>query len=205
MKKLLGILVLGLLLGSNAYAGSTLNVSSWNCSKISGSGVNDYKCIGYVTGNLKVIYKGQTKNKKPSGRGILSIPDWPGDYLHGTWKNGTLIDGVSFLNGTKVFFKNGKPINKPSSKKSKSSGKSRSNRGGVLSSIFGLLAFFVVAAIVHVPCNILYRSTQNSLARFGIIVGGIIVYVIILSATHNFIGFEIGSDGGRPRFFGESR
>jgi hypothetical protein len=46
--------------------------------------------------------------------------------------------------------------------------------------------------------------TQNSLARFGIIVGGIIVYVIILSATHNFIGFEIGSDGGRPRFFGEN-
>ena len=76
---------------------------------------------------------------------------------------------------------------------------------GILSPIFGLLAFFVVYIIVHVPCSILYRSTQNSLARFGIIVGGIIVYVFLLSATHNFIGFEIGTDGGRPRFFGESR
>jgi hypothetical protein len=47
--------------------------------------------------------------------------------------------------------------------------------------------------------------TQNSLARFGIIVGGIFVYFFLLSVTHNFIGFEIGSDGGRPRFFGESR
>ena len=74
-----------------------------------------------------------------------------------------------------------------------------------MSSIFGLLAFFVVAAIVHAPCNILYRSTQNSLARFGIIVGGIIVYVDLLNDSHNFLGFEIGTDEGRPRFFGESR
>ena len=185
--------------------GSTLDVGSWNCSKISGSGVYDSKCIGYVGGNLKVIYKGQTKNNKPSGKGILTIPDDPRDYLQGTWKNGTLINGVAFLSGEKIFFKNGKMTNKPSSKKSKSSGKSRSNSGGVLSTIFGLLAFFVVYIIVHVPCSILYRSTQNSLARFGIIVGGIIVYVFLLSATHNFIGFEIGTDGGKPRFFGESR
>ena len=203
MKKLLFLLIF--IFSWFLLTGSTLDVGSWNCSKISGSGVYDSKCIGYVNGNLKVIYKGQTKNKKPSGKGILIIPDWPGDYLEGTWKNGNLIDGVSFLNGGKIFFKNGKMINKPSSKKSKSSEKNRGAKSGILSPIFGLLSFFVVYIIVHVPCNILYRSTQNSLARFGIIVGGIIVYVFLLSATHNFIGFEIGTDGGRPRFFGESR
>lgn len=202
MKKLLFLLIF--IFSWFLLTGSTLNVGSWNCSKISGSGVYDSKCIGYVKGNLKVIYKGQTKNNKPSGKGILTIPDGPGDYLEGTWKNGTLINGVAFLSGTKIFFKNGKAINKPSSKKKLDltwdppKNRKKNSSGGLFAV---LLSFIIIPAIVFFPLNIFYRSTTNSFLRGAIIVGGVIIFYYIFGNFQNRMNVDLNDQNCKPSYW----
>jgi len=200
--------------GLGVYAEGTWNISSNNEPTL----LNGYKSIDgkklYYKKNIlyKTVFfngekfEGSYYDSLNPKNGTLFRNN--GDKYKGTFydrdKN-ILKSGTYYLaSGEKVVYKN----NKQSSKKSKSRRKNNSPIGGIFSQLFGLLTFFIVYGIVHVPCSILLKSTQDSLAKFGIIIGGVVVYVFLLTTVHNFIGFEIGSgppEGGKPRFLGESR
>ena len=183
--------------------GSTLDVGSWNCSKISGSGVYDSKCIGYVGGNLKVIYKGQTKNNKPSGKGILTIPDDPRDYLQGTWKNGTLINGVAFLSGEKIFFKNGKMTNKPSSKKKLNSVRdTRKNSSRGIGGIFGVIIWIAGGVAAFGLCATIMKTLESTFGGFSFVIV-VVLWFIIMMFLAGIVDIPIGPDRG-PAFFGDA-
>ena len=164
----------------------------------------------------KLLYKTIFSNgDRFEGSHYKSLRPKDGTYLknNGYKYKGTFYDrekniiktGTAYLaSGEKIVHKN----NKQSSKKSKSQRKNSSIIGGAFTQIFGLLTFFIVYGIVHVPCSLLFKSTQNSLAKIGVIIGGVVVYVFLLTTVHNFIGFEIDSGppgGSKPRFLGESR
>lgn len=204
--------------GLGMYAEGTWNFTSDHLNKNIPSLVKGYKSVDgrkfYF--KKKLLYKTVFENgDKFEGSHYKSLRPKDGTYLknNGDKYKGTFYDrdqnniksGAYYLaSGGKVVYKN----NKQSSKKSKSRRKNNSPIGGAFTQIFGLLTFFIVYGIVHVPCSVLLKSTQNSLAKFGVIIGGVVVYVFLLTTVHNFIGFEIGSgppEGSKPRFLGESR
>ena len=114
LKKLLVIMVLGLLLSSNAYA----EYSPWNCTKISEKISKCSSKVTYSGGTMKVIYKGEIKNNKPDGRGKLTVFEAGVKFANaeGIWKTpGTfeeyaphLIEGIKVLSDQTRYYKNEK-------------------------------------------------------------------------------------------------
>ena len=104
MKKLIGIVVLGLILSTSSFA----SYKSWSCKKYS---EKYYICINAVN-NLKIEYIGEIKNNKPNGYGTFKVlnKDISGE---GIWKTSadnspTMVEGSKILNGIKVLYKNSK-------------------------------------------------------------------------------------------------
>ena len=90
MKKLLGIVVLGLLLSTNVYA----NCKKGNCKN--GYGIYEYNSQGH-----KMIYEGEFKNSRFNGDGILK--DLTDYYVwEGEFKNGRLTKLKILANYTKA-------------------------------------------------------------------------------------------------------
>jgi hypothetical protein len=101
MKKLILVLVLGLLWVGHAYADYGL----WSCKKISNQ---NYKCTN-TADKMNLEYIGEIKNNVPDGYGKFRVID-DAIYGEGVWKfenNGmNLVEGEKYYKGIKILYKN---------------------------------------------------------------------------------------------------
>jgi hypothetical protein len=99
MKKLLGIVVLGLMLSGNTFAGE----ESWECQKISSK---NYKCKTQRD-DMKIEYLGEIKNNLPHGKGKFQVLN-DDIYVEGTFKKGEHVGGIRIMFGIKMYLENNK-------------------------------------------------------------------------------------------------
>ena len=203
------VFYLFLILSFMFLTGLTLKTDTWKCDNVSKNKTIISKCEAYLeNGKIKVIYEGETRNNEPFGKGILTIPIWPKDYIQGIWNTdksnyGGLHEGVIFINGEKIFVKNGKMVNKPSTdKKIDSTTTPIIGKKNSLGGLFAvLLSFIVIPVIVFFPLNILYRSTSNSFLRGSIIVGGIIIFYFIFANFQNQMNVNLNDPNCKPSYW----
>ena len=101
IKKLLGVIVLGLLLSGNSLAEE--EAWNWKCQKISSK---NYKCK-IQRDDKKIEYLGEIKNNLPHGKGKYQVLN-DDIYAEGTFKEGKHVVGLRIMWGIKMYLEKNK-------------------------------------------------------------------------------------------------